>query len=117
MTEYNNPIDWQDLMKITNNKPELAKEMIGMLSSELPSMQQNISLAYNGKDYAKLLDYIHKLHGSCCYCGVPTLKAITADIESYLKKQEHDKLPQLIPLLNQEIKHIVDFVQQEKIPV
>src|SRR3990167_975330 len=107
MTTQNSPIDWQDILKITNNKPELAKEMIAMLGDELPDMQKIINQAYTEKHYPTLLEKVHKLHGSCCYCGVPRLKKITATLETLLKERNYMDLSILMLQLNQEIKSIL----------
>src|SRR3990167_2332404 len=96
MLDNKSPIDWRDILKITNNKPELAKEMVAMLGAELPEMKTSINGAYKSRHYAALLEKIHKLHGSCCYCGVTRLKQIAASLESKLKQQEYQGIDTLV---------------------
>ena len=113
MLDNNSPIDWRDILKITNNKPELAKEMVAMLGAELPDMKTSINSAYKNQHYAVLLEKIHKLHGSCCYCGVTHLKNIAATLESKLKQKEHQGLDTLLAELNQEIDHILQYINEQ----
>lgn len=113
MLETNSPIDWRDVLKITNNRPELAKEMVAMLGAELPDMKVDINYAHRHKRYPDLLEKVHKLHGSCCYCGVPQLKRIAADLEMKLKRQDFQQLDPLLQALNHEIDHILDYLNQQ----
>ena len=68
MTNIKNSIDWQALLKITEN-PDIAKELLTMFAVELPKFRTEINTAYEQKDYATLKDRAHKLHGCCCYAG------------------------------------------------
>lgn len=113
MIEQNSPIHWHEILRITNNKPELAKEMVAMLCDELPDMQKTINQTFKNQHYAALLETVHKLHGSCCYCGVPDLKKLTATIESKLKEYEYEGLEALIEQLNQEIKIILEYFNKQ----
>lgn len=113
MLDNNSPIDWRDILKITNNRPELAKEMVAMLGAELPEMKTDINHAHRSKRYAELLEKVHKLHGSCCYCGVPQLKHIAATLEMKLKRQEFQQLDPLLHDLNREIDHILNYLNQQ----
>jgi len=85
MQESNSPINWQEILKITNHKPELAKEMVSMLAGELPDIKMLIESALKNKNQPDLINHLHKLHGSCCYCGVTKLRQLTAHIEKQLK--------------------------------
>lgn len=47
--------------------------------------QVEASLASPNGSEPELLAIIHKLHGSCAYCGVPKLQNICAAIETALR--------------------------------
>jgi len=111
---HNSPFDWDSVLKITNDKTELAQEIISMFIAELPIMHININQAYQQKNYAALLEFIHKFHGSCCYCGVPHLKELCKTIENDLKQQNYAELPKTILALNQEVKIILDYAKTHK---
>ncbi len=113
MLDSNSPIDWRDILKITNNKPELAKEMVAMLGAELPDMKTDINHAHRTKQFRNLLEKVHKLHGSCCYCGVPQLKNIAATLEMKLKRQDYQQIEPLLQALNHEIDHILNYLNQQ----
>lgn len=113
MLDSNSPIDWRDILNITNNKPELAKEMVAMLGAELPDMKVDINHAHRTKQFPSLLEKVHKLHGSCCYCGVPQLKHIAATLEMKLKRQDYQQIDPLLQALNHEIDHILNYLNQQ----
>jgi two-component system sensor histidine kinase BarA len=71
-------IDWESSLKLANNKPALAKELLTLLVNELPQFRTHINDAYVNKDFKELHRHIHKLHGATCYCGVPKLREIAA---------------------------------------
>jgi two-component system sensor histidine kinase BarA len=74
--------DWQMALKLTGNKPEIAKEMLTQLVAMLPKEKQAISLSYENKDYLSLREKVHHLHGATCYCGVPRLKNALHKLET-----------------------------------
>lgn len=39
-------------------------------------------------DIPALKNVLHRLHGGCCYCGVPELKASTQHFEMTLKETD-----------------------------
>jgi two-component system sensor histidine kinase BarA len=79
-------IDWKLAEKLAGNKPDLAREMIDMLMESLPEDKRVISSAVNNNDIEALKSRVHRLHGGCCYCGVPQLKDIAHRFETSLKQ-------------------------------
>jgi len=73
---------------------------------ELPTAQLDIKTAYDTSDTTSLLTHVHKLHGACCYCGVPRLKHATATLETALKQKE-EKLDDLITIFHQEVDKLL----------
>lgn len=106
-------IDWDLSIKLANDKPELAKELLEILITELPKTKELINQAYEGENYSLLHQQIHKLHGATCYCGVPRLKEITASFETKLKKNEKQSMKKLIALLNKEIEQLLTEYKQD----
>jgi two-component system sensor histidine kinase BarA len=78
-------IDWQVSLQRAGGKPELAKDMLQMLLTSLPQTQQDLKAAIAANDNEQLLQLIHKLHGACCYTGVPALKNLAEALETQLK--------------------------------
>ena len=79
-------INWQDCVKQSNNKPELAQELLDMFALELPTLKQQITSSHNKQDRNNLEHHIHKLHGASCYCGTNKLKILLHNFEPKIKK-------------------------------
>mgnify|MGYP003137674897 FL=1 len=84
-TNHGNLIDWQMSLQRAGGKPGLAKDMLQMLLTSLPQTQQALNVAIAANDNEQLLQLIHKLHGACCYTGVPALKNLAETLETQLK--------------------------------
>ncbi|MGL5359477.1 MAG: two-component sensor histidine kinase BarA, partial [Shewanella sp.] len=80
-------LNWDLCLTQANHKPELALDMLRMLLDSLPQTVSSIQNALNQNDGATMLSTIHKLHGACCYCGVPTTQRLCQEIETALKRQ------------------------------
>jgi len=80
-----NLIDWPLALKRTGNRTDLAKNMLDGLIKSLPSTKQDVSDALTCQDVEQIKTLIHKLNGTCCYTGVPSLGKITQHIEVQLK--------------------------------
>ncbi|WP_018692378.1 two-component sensor histidine kinase BarA [Algicola sagamiensis] len=93
-------VDWELALQRAGDKNELATEMLCMLIDSLPESLSLIETAIENNDNAAILSHIHKLHGACCYTGVPTLKQISEHIETSMKKgaQINDIEPELFEL-------------------
>lgn len=79
-------IDWPMALQRAAGKSELAQEMLLLLIKSLPLAEKHIQQAISDNDPQGLLHTIHKLHGACCYTGVPRLKTLLETIETQLKK-------------------------------
>ncbi len=101
-----NSLDWQMALKQAAGKEDLAQEMLQMLVDSFPSVEEAVQGALDGKDI-ELWQVIHKLHGSCAYSGVPTLRQLCYTLESGLKNgaSAEDLEPELYELLD-EIGHV-----------
>ena len=99
-------INWKDCVKQSNNKPDLAQELLDMFSLELPTLKQKICNAYQNQDRSNLEYHIHKLHGASCYCGTNQLKSLLHDLEPKIKTCS---LPELNNKMSQVI-HEIDRV-------
>lgn len=67
-------------------KATLAKEFLQELLHSLESAHQNIASALQRHDIATLLHETHRLHGACCYTGVPRLQQCSNSLEELLKR-------------------------------
>ncbi|MBD1575153.1 two-component sensor histidine kinase BarA [Vibrio sp. S11_S32] len=101
-------IDWLMALKQAANKTDLAQEMLHMLVEFIPQVDQQIesALATPAGAEAELLAIVHKLHGSCAYCGVPKLQNVCATIETALRAEQsiEDIEPELFELQDEMAK-------------
>ncbi|WP_252345914.1 Hpt domain-containing protein, partial [Shewanella indica] len=51
----------------------------------------------------KMKACVHKLHGACCYCGVPTLQKLCQTVEGGLKQGNNitELEPEILELLDE----------------
>jgi two-component system sensor histidine kinase BarA len=94
-------IDWQKALIQAANKEDLAKEMLQMLVDYIAEVEVVTQQALNQEvKEEQLLHYIHKLHGSCSYSGVPKLLAVCTELEKQLRSGNNitDIEPELFEL-------------------
>lgn len=102
-------IDWQECLKLSNDNPSLANDLLVMLRDELPDLKQDIMQAQTNNDVQSLADLLHKLHGSCTYTGIPKLRQIVSQLDDFMQSQ-----PQSIEQLSlTELFTEIDNVYQE----
>ncbi|MBD2797543.1 response regulator [Xenorhabdus sp. 18] len=104
-------IDWDMALTQTAGKASLAQEMLDMLLQSLPDMKRMIEqvLTADGEAILKHFQHhVHQLHGSCCYNGVPKLKAICELVEKQLQQGVAlaDLEPELLEFID-EINHVM----------
>lgn len=95
-------IDWSLALKNCANKPKLAQDLLVMLIDSFCEVREQIELSFINNEH-DLLPIIHKLHGSCAYCGVYELKKLCLFIENKLKSGFKIKSiePELLELLDE----------------
>lgn len=94
-------IDWEAALKQSAGKEDLAQEMLQMLIDFIPEVNEWIDKALESDiSEEELCHYIHKLHGSSSYCGVPRLKQLCNLIETSLRQHQtiSDIEPELFEL-------------------
>jgi HPt (histidine-containing phosphotransfer) domain-containing protein len=56
--------------------------------------------------------YIHKLHGASCYCGVTDLKNCCSAMETLIKKQMTEHLPDVVVRFNEAVDTLLIWQQE-----
>jgi len=94
---------WTDSLDQAMGKEDLAIDMLSMLLDSIPGTINSIENAISGQQSSELLKIIHKLHGACCYTGVPQLKKLAYSIETELKQHAElsDIEPELLEILDE----------------
>jgi two-component system sensor histidine kinase BarA len=107
-------IDWSLSIKLAGNKVDLAQEMLIMLIESLPSDKGRIIQTYRARDFFELREQVHKLHGACCYVGVPKLKNIAKELEAAIAAQSTEQIKNYISHLEDEIDEILSYFHTEE---
>ncbi|MBU2115003.1 MAG: response regulator [Gammaproteobacteria bacterium] len=79
-------VDWNQALERAGGKHALVKDMLQMLLDSITPNRQALQQALQNDNSQQVLQLIHKLHGACCYTGVPRLKALAELLETQLKQ-------------------------------
>jgi two-component system sensor histidine kinase BarA len=105
--DANTSVDIGLCLKLANNKPLLARDMLRMMLNGLPDEKLHINQAISDGDNALLNELIHRLYGSSCYCGVPRLKSISGFLDKLLQAKEIENVKEAIHSLNNAIDDVL----------
>ena len=100
-------VDWQLALKRANQNQETAKEMLEGFITLLPEAIDTLSALWEEQDYNKLKTEVHKLHGACCYTGLPRMQHLAHEAESALKLGQHKLVDEHLPALIAEAKKVL----------
>ena len=103
-------VDWPLALERASGKCSLMKEMLQMLIASITPTRTALQQALATQDPTQVLQQIHKLHGACCYTGVPRLKNLAELLETQLKQGK--SLAELEPELL-ELDDILQALWQE----
>ena len=81
-------IDWNLTLQLSAGKPSIAKEMLIGLLALLKEEKAFMHDLFKEKSWSLLQETVHKIHGACCYCGIPSLKKSAYDLEKALNNHE-----------------------------
>jgi two-component system sensor histidine kinase BarA len=106
-------IDLALSLKLANNKPLLARDMLMMLVDGLRDEQSAINHAFEARDFTLLEERVHRLYGSCCYCGVPRMKRIAGLLDKTLQARQYDQVEGAIFSLNRAIDDVLAWAKDK----
>ncbi|MDA7793125.1 response regulator [Glaciecola sp.] len=105
-------LDWELAVKRANYNEHAARELLGEFVIMLPKMIHNIKADQEMSRLNLVHDNVHKLHGACCYTGVPRLQRLCLEIESQFKTDCLDRLELNLDALAEEANLIVKAAQE-----
>ena len=113
------PVDLTLSLQRAQRKPALARELLEGLLDSLPALATQLASHLDARDYSALLDATHKLHGICCYCGVPRLQQRSSELQSALKQRATDdsSIDSAAHALLAAIDELIDWRQQHDLDV
>jgi two-component system sensor histidine kinase BarA len=112
-------IDWPESLSLSANKPELALDLLHMLTNGLPDDRDELVEAYVERDFHRMEQRAHRLHGATRYIGVPLLRVASGALEQQLMHTRkthttdsedaqhllHDRLQQVLEAIEQLLAH------------
>ncbi|WP_237065568.1 response regulator [Microbulbifer guangxiensis] len=78
-------VDITESLELSNNDATLARDMLQMLIRGLLADEQEIHRLFAAGDHRGLYELVHRVHGGCCYCGVPRLREATGHLQELLR--------------------------------
>jgi len=100
-------IDWNQCIQLMAGKPEKAREILDVFMVELLKAKEGLQQAYQAQDFEQLKNQAHKLHGSCCYLGVPELKKAAFELERCLQEGDQSQIKSHYTILMQTVACVV----------
>ncbi|MDQ8038995.1 MAG: hypothetical protein REH83_01155 [Rickettsiella sp.] len=92
--------------EFTKNSYKLLRELLKIFVKEKPSIQFEINEAFHSHQKQKLDDKLHKLYGSCVYCGLNRLKESIIDLKESINSDNYSE--KLLKTFNEEIEYVVE---------
>lgn len=74
-------IDWQLCIQKVSGNQAIAEEFLARFVEELHKNREEFIQLMHDKNIKKLGEAAHKLHGACCFSGVPTLQKKVVHVE------------------------------------
>lgn len=102
-------------LKLANNKPALARDMLSMLLGGLEGDKQQINAALSSEAFDELGELIHRLYGSSCYCGVPRLKHISGLLDKLFQTKQYEQARDAMPALNHALDDLIKWGRDKEL--
>ena len=110
-------VDISESLKLSNQDPNLARDLLRMLLKGLQDDEQTLTQLMAERDHKGMFELVHRLHGGCCYCGVPRLRAATEQLQEQLRPQRDDASgeinPELFQRLLKEVGSLRDWAREQ----
>lgn len=101
-------IDFKRALEQNYQDKEAAISFLDAFVEQLNTSASEIEEAWRQQRTDKLLEYIHKLHGACCYTGVPRLETYCEQTQHALKTASVEQSSKTISILLLEIEQIIE---------
>ena len=75
--------------------------------TELPEQLSSISADIKLSNYESAAETVHKVQGSCAYCGTPLLKVASKQLEIHLRERSTAQIPGGLKDFTKEIKKVL----------
>ncbi|MDW8886641.1 ATP-binding protein [Legionella pneumophila] len=107
-------IDWQLCVQKVSGNQALAEEFLAKFIEELYKNREEFIELMHQKNVKGLADLAHKLHGACCFCGVPILQKRVAQLEKLARRTANaDNLTEAFTDLIQSIDAVISEYENQ----
>jgi CheY-like chemotaxis protein/HPt (histidine-containing phosphotransfer) domain-containing protein len=108
-------------LKIANQRPQLAIEMLALFMLSLDADQNHLRQAHGNGDLEQFTLQIHRLNGAARFCGIPRIQILLHDMETQLKahggKSDFGELSDTAQQLHVELNALRDWYQTTANPL
>ena len=104
-------VDREKCLILANRKPDLARDMLSMLINSAKQEIETLPQLLREQNFDELTERIHKLYGSSCYSGVPTLNEISGRLDKKLQQKHYENIEQELIELSDAITALLDWNQ------
>ncbi|MET1219769.1 MAG: response regulator [Glaciecola sp.] len=98
---------WELAIKRANGNNEIAKELLSDFIMQLPKMLRDLKRQFAQSKFSQLHATVHKLHGACCYTGVPRLQALCLEVETKHRRNIEQNLHDVVDKLWNEGEKVI----------
>ncbi len=106
-------IDLEEGARLVGQGIEDAKEMIFVIAEKLSLDIQKIKQVASLGNKKELYELVHGLYGALCYCGLPRLRALIAQLKEKLLDKEVELIDnQLVEQIAIEVEHVISESKQ-----
>ncbi|RUR11137.1 two-component system sensor histidine kinase LetS [Legionella sp. km772] len=107
-------IDWELCVQKVSGNQALAEEFLAKFVEELYKNRQEFLELMHKKKVKALGDLAHKLHGACCFCGVPFLQKKVIQVEKMALRATHaEELKTIFAELIQHIDAVINEYENQ----
>ncbi|AOS98457.1 Signal transduction histidine-protein kinase BarA [Microbulbifer aggregans] len=114
-------VDIGESLELSNNDASLARDMLQMLIRGLVADEQELHRLFAAGDHRGLYDLVHRVHGGCCYCGVPRLREATGHLQELLRPlQQEDEAAideRAVDAVTREIRALREWASEQDLDV
>ena len=107
--------DWQLALKRSNHNKQASLELLEQFIQQLPLLSDAIEQHFDRRNFNDMQSVVHQLHGACCYTGVPKLHNLCEELESALKRNEHDVVIKKMALFRSAVQSLLSSIKQSQI--
>jgi PAS domain S-box-containing protein len=111
LTNSEAPIDWDRLLKATDQDDELARELAALFIDSGISSMQEIVVALESRDYSKLGDKAHEIKGASANLQASATRAAAERLEVAARNGDADQVPELTRQLITEVDRAVAYLR------